>query len=104
MALHDLSGRGRLFCGPTPKEERNEGQARVHLARRLRAGAEPALEDEDRRVRLGPDARAAAALELRRQLDAPGGRLELGLRPAARRAVPRPRAAERDARDVRGAA
>ena len=41
---------------------------------------EPTLEDR-------------AGVELRRQLDAPGGRLELGLLPAAGRALPRSRPA-----------
>ena len=51
---------------------------------------EPAQQDEDRRLRGEPTARRAAALELRRQLDPAGGRLELGLLPAAGRALPRP--------------
>src|SRR5438552_11058473 len=88
----------------TEKGEAHEVQARVHLARRLRAGSQPALEDEDRLVRGDTHPRAAPAVELRRQLDAPGGRLELGLLPAAGRALPGPCAQERVPRDVRGAA
>ena len=94
---------GAFFVGPN-EGGRREDEARVHLAGRLRADSEPALEDEDRRVRRRADARGRAGVELRRQLDAPGGRLELGLLPAAGRALPRPGPRERDARDVRGAA
>src|SRR5204863_3936003 len=86
-----------------PKEEASEVHARVHLAGRLRARSEPAQQDEDRRLRDGADTRQAAAVELRRQLDAPGGRLELGLLPPAGRAVPRPGAKPRAPRHVRGA-
>src|SRR5207237_2522580 len=79
-------------------------QARVHLARRIRADAQPAQQDEDRRVRGDADARRAAGLELRRKLDATGGGLELRLLPAAGRLVPGPGTRERAARHVRGAA
>ena len=82
--------RGPFFVGPRPGGTQDEVQARVHLAGRLRARPEPAQQDEDRRLRDGADARPAAAVELRRQLDAPGGRLELGLLPPAGRALPRP--------------
>ena len=93
-----------LFCWSDTRRKQDEVQARVHLARRLRARPEPTQQDEDRRLRDGADARPAAALELRRQLDAPGGRLELGLLPAAGRALPRPGAQPRPPRHVRGAA
>ena len=51
-----------------------------------------------------PDARGAAALGLRRQLDPPGRGQQLRLHAEAGRALPRPGPDERRARDVRGAA
>src|SRR5690349_23111109 len=102
MALHHSWEWWALFLLVRRLEERREDEARVHLAGRLRADAQPALEDEDRGVRRRAHARGRADVELRRQLDASGGWLELGLLPAACRTVPRPGSRERDARDVRG--
>ena len=98
-----LSESWGFFVGPT-RSDHDQVQARVHLARRIRADAQPAQQDEDRRLRGDADARRTSALELRRQLDAAGGRLELGLLPAAGRRLPRPGTRERTARHVRGAA
>src|SRR6266487_927869 len=90
-----------LFCWSETRRNQDEVQARVHLAGRLRAGPEPAQQDEDHRLRHRADPRATAAVELRRQLDPPGGRLELGLLPAAGGAPPRSGARPRRARHVR---
>src|SRR5438105_9820225 len=95
--------RGPFFVGPRTRRNQDEVQARVHLARRLRARSEPAQQDKDCRLRVGADPRPAAAVELRRQLDAPGGRLQLGLLPPAGRALPRPCAQPQPPRHVRGA-
>ena len=56
-------------------------------------GSEPPQQDEDRGVRGRADARGAAGLELRRQLDAAGRRPQLGLPAAAGRASSRTRRA-----------
>ena len=69
-------------------------------SRRRTSASKTKIVEFDRRA----GARGVPALELRRQLDAAGRRLELRLLPAAGRAVPRPGPRERGARDVRGAA
>src|SRR3954469_14321176 len=89
LGPHDYAS-WALFCWSETRRNQDEVQARVHLARRLRARSEPAQQDEGRRLRNGADPRPATAVELRRQLDTPGGRLELGLLPPTGRALPRP--------------
>src|SRR5436190_4695383 len=86
------------------RRNRDEVQAQGHRAGRLPARFELAQQDEDRRFRHGANARRASAVELRRQLDAPGRWLELGLFPAAGRALPGCSAQPRPPRHVRGAA
>src|SRR4051794_37168185 len=74
LGPHDYAS-WALFCWSETRRNQDEVQARVHLARRLRARSEPTQQDEDRRLRLGADDGAAAAVELRRQLHPPGRRL-----------------------------
>ena len=64
-----------FFCAffETRSAGDDQVQARIHLARRLRARSQPPQQDEGQGVRGLPDARGAPDLGLRRQLDAPGG-------------------------------
>jgi len=71
----DSSESAGFFCGPTggvEDESVDQVQARIHLARRVRARSEPSRQDAGQGVRELPIPRGAPGLGLRRQLDAPG--------------------------------
>ena len=97
-----------FFCALLPTDRRDEGndqvQARIHLARRLRARPEPAQQDEGGGVRRPADprgaARSGASTAARR------ARPKAATRTACCKPValfPDPAQDERHARDVRGA-